>query len=290
VTESPDIVLRVAARLELAEEWALVLVAQDLSPSVRTLADGYAVCAPPDQAERAASVLSAYDGENRKRDSPREEERAGSGYAGAGLLVSGALLGFFLVTGPRGPGLHGFERGSADAERILAGELWRTVTALTLHADLGHALANALAGALFVGAVCAALGPGLGFALVVLSGAGGNLINALVQASHRVSVGASTAVFGAVGLLSGLAVGRRRRPRERRVWLPLAAGLAILAMLGTAGARVDPWAHLFGLLVGAALGVPVGFAVSRPPGSGVQWLLGVSAIAALLYCWARALH
>jgi hypothetical protein len=46
VTESPDIVLRVAARLELAEEWALVLVAQDLSPSVRTLADGYAVCAP----------------------------------------------------------------------------------------------------------------------------------------------------------------------------------------------------------------------------------------------------
>jgi len=283
--------VRVAERLELAEEWALVLAAQELSPSVRRIPEGFGVCVPLDQVERAASVLSAYEGENRKPESPREEARASSGHAGAGLIVSCALLAFFLVTRPRGAEVPWFERGSADAERILHGELWRTVTALTLHADLGHVLANALAGALFLGAVCAALGPGLGLALVLLSGASGNLVNALVQGSDRVSVGASTAVFGAVGLLSGLGVAqRRRRSRERRVWLPLAAGLAILAMLGTAGARVDPWAHLFGLLAGAALGIPVGFAVSRPPEAGVQWVLGATAIAALLYSWARALH
>ena len=106
------------------------------------------------------------------------------------------------------------------------------------------------------------------------------------------SVGASTAVFGAVGLLSGLAVARRRQQQspERRSWLPIGAGLAILAMLGTAGARVDLWAHLFGLLTGVALGIPVGFALPRPAGSLVQWILGSVALAAVLGCWALALH
>jgi membrane associated rhomboid family serine protease len=291
-TESSDIVLRIAGSPELAEEWALVLVAQALSPSVRRTPEGFALSVPPDEAERAARVLSAYESENRRQEPPRDEEPAASGSPAVGLAVSAALLAFFLVTGPRAPGLPWFERGGADAERILHGEPWRAVTALTLHADLGHALANALAGALFLGAVCAALGPGLGCALVLLAGAGGNLINALVQGSPRVSVGASTAVFGAVGVLSGLGVARRRsrRRRERPAWLPIAAGFAILAMLGTAGARVDPWAHLFGLLAGAALGIPVGLAASRPPGRRVQWILGAAAIAALAGCWARALR
>jgi membrane associated rhomboid family serine protease len=132
---------------------------------------------------------------------------------------------------------------------------------------------------------------GVGGALVLLSGAGGNLANALFHASHHVSVGASTAVFGAVGLLSGLAVARRRRrlSLRRHSWLPLGAGLAILAMLGTAGARVDLWAHLFGLLVGACLGIPVGFALPRPARPLVQWILGGAALVTVLYCWALAL-
>ena len=291
MSEAPDVPLRVARTLELAEEWALVLSADNLSPSVRGGREGFVLAVPADEVERAARVLSAYESENRAQASKRGGPPA-SGHAGAGLTVSAALLAFFLVTGPRNPAVSWFERGSADAERILHGELFRTVTALTLHADLGHALANALAGALFLSAVCAALGPGLGCALVLLAGAGGNLINAWVQGPHHVAVGASTAVFGAVGVLTGLGVARRRRREAfgRRAWMPVAAGFAILAMLGTAGERVDLWAHLFGLLVGAALGIPVGFAVARPPGRGLQWMLAGTAIAAVLTCWARALE
>ncbi len=290
-TESSDVPLRVARKLELAEEWALVLAAEDLSPSVSPGPEGFVLGVPPDEVEHATRVLSAYERENRMREFGRADRPAAPGHVGAGVGVSALLLAFFLVTGPRTPGVPWFERGSADAERIVLGELWRAVTALSLHADLAHALANALAGALFLGAVCAALGPGLGCALVLLSGAGGNLINAFVRGPGHVSVGASTAVFGAVGLLCGLAVARRRRrgARERRAWVPIGAGFAILAMLGTAGASVDLWAHLFGLLVGAALGIPVGFALSRPPGRSLQWLLGAAALAALLVCWARAL-
>ena len=67
------------------------------------------------------------------------------------------------------------------------------------------------------------------------------------------------------------------------------AGLAILAMLGTTGARVDLWAHLFGLLAGGALGIPTGFALPRPPRPAVQRVLGSAALAVVLYCWALAL-
>ena len=87
------------------------------------------------------------------------------------------------------------------------------------------------------------------------------------------------------------AVARRRRQQSQRrhAWVPVGAGLAILAMLGTTGARVDLWAHLFGLLVGGLLGIPVGFALRRPPGTLTQWALGCSALVAVLYCWGLAL-
>jgi membrane associated rhomboid family serine protease len=274
-----------------------VLTAEGLSPSVRSGPEGFALGVPIDEAERAADIISAYESEKREQESRRERESqrepvpVAAGSVRAGLAVSAALLVFFFLTGPRNPAVIWFERGSADAERILLGELWRTVTALTLHADVAHVLANALFGALFLSAVCGALGAGVGCALVLLSGAGGNLANALFQSSHHVSVGASTAVFGAVGLLSGLGVARRRRQRSlrRHAWVPIGAGLAILAMLGTTGTRVDLWAHLFGLLVGGALGIPVGFALSRPPRPLVQWVLGGAALMAVLYCWGLAL-
>ncbi|MBW2494146.1 MAG: rhomboid family intramembrane serine protease [Deltaproteobacteria bacterium] len=278
-------------RRKHVDEWALVLTSDGLSPSVRREPEGFALSVPIDEAERAAEVIAAYERENRERLSRPEREAPAKGDLVTGLGVSAALLLFFFFTGPRNPAVIWFERGSADAEKILLGEIWRSVTALCLHADLGHALANALFGALFVSAVCGALGAGVGCALILLAGAGGNLANALFQHAHHVSVGASTAVFGAVGILSGLAVAQRRRQQStgRPWWVPVGAGLALLAMLGTTGERVDLWAHLFGLLAGGALGIPAGFWLLRPPRPLVQWAFGGVAFLTLLYCWGLAL-
>jgi len=269
-----------------------VLAAGGLSPSVQRGPEGFVLGVRADEAECALELLVAYERENRERAARHEWQLAPAGSALVGLAVCAALLVFFFVTGPRDPELSWFARGSADSARILQGELWRAVTALTLHADIAHVLANALVGALFLGAVCGSFGGGFGCALVLLAGAGGNLANAYFQGPDHVSVGASTAVFGAVGLLSGLGVARRWRLEkpERPLWLPIGAGLAILAMLGTAGTRVDLWAHLFGLLAGALLGTPLGFALRRPPPSAVQWIFGASALALLLACWALALR
>jgi hypothetical protein len=37
------------------------------------------------------------------------------------------------------------------------------------------------------------------------------------------------------------------------------------------------------------LGIPVGFALPRPPRTLVQWIFGSIAFVALLYCWGLAL-
>jgi membrane associated rhomboid family serine protease len=159
------------------------------------------------------------------------------------------------------------------------------VTALTLHADAAHLLGNAVGCAVFVTAVLRLLGPGLGGWLVLLAGAGGNALNALVHGARHSSIGFSTAVFGAIGILGGLQFGRKRG--QRRAWLAIAGALGLLAMLGTSE-RTDILAHLFGLLVGLVLGLAAGVAVPRPPGAAAQWTLAAGAVAVLAGSWLLA--
>jgi len=291
MTKGAEIPLRVTRDHNLAEEWELVLVAQGLSPSVRRTRDGVVLSVPEEEVERALVGLSAYERENPPK-LKEGDEPVGSPNLLAGIAVAGMLPVFFFATVIWNPTVPWFERGSADANRILLGELWRTVTALTLHADLVHAATNAIAAALFFGAVSGMLGLGLGSALVLLAGAGGNLANALLHGSPHVSVGASTSVFGAVGMLGGLGMARHRRKavHRRRAWVPIAAALALLAMLGTGGQRVDVWAHLSGLLLGGVLGILIAFVAPRPPGPRVQWACGSAALAVLIYCWTLALR
>ena len=266
-----------------------MLLAQGLSPSVRWTPDGVVVSVPEVEVDRALASLSAYDGENPQKLAERVEPME------SGSLVSGAAVGltlglFYSITVQWLPALSWFARGAADAERILQGELWRTVTALTLHADVAHVLSNGIAAGLFLSAISSMVGAGIGGALVLLAGAGGNLVNAMLHGSPHVSVGASTAVFGAVGLLGSLGLARRRRNALSgwRAWLPMAAALALLGMLGSSGPRVDIWAHLFGLLVGAVLGLLIGLVAPRAIGLRVQWACGTAALATLLYCWTLA--
>ena len=290
MTKGSAIPLRATSDHNLAEEWELALVAQGLSPSLDRTRDGFVLSVPEGEVERALVGLSAYERENprepRERDEPAEPPNLV-----AGASIAGILLLFFFITVWQ-PTVQWFERGSADADRILRGELWRTVTALSLHANLAHALSNAIGITVFLGALSSILGPGLSTALVLLAGAGGNLANALIHGSSHVSIGASTSVFGAVGMLGGLGLarrGRRKVPR-RRAWVPVAAALALLAMLGSGGESVDVLAHLFGFLFGGVLGLIFAFVAPSPPGRLVQWGCGSAAFAVLISCWLLALR
>jgi rhomboid protease GluP len=286
MTQAGQIYLRVTADQRLAEEWELVLLAQGLSPRLRRTPDGVVLSVSEAERDRALASLSAYDRENSQNLAARVEPiESGSWVAAAAVGL--VLLLFYSITVQWLPALSWFARGAADAERILHGELWRTVTALTLHADVAHVLSNAVAAAIFFSAVFSLVGVGLGGALVLLAGAGGNLANAFLHDSAHTSIGASTAVFAAVGLLGSLAVTRRRRSAlsRWRAWLPAAAALALLGMLGSSGQRVDIWAHLCGLVVGAVLGMLIAWVTPRAPGLPIQWACGTATVATLILCW-----
>ena len=280
--------LRVTNDQRLAEEWELVLLAQGLSPRLNRSTNGVVLVVPEIEVNRARAALLAYEIENPPKvaDDPATFSDSFAGSTLVGLFI----LAFYSVTVLSNPAMSWFERGSADAQKILEGELWRTVTALTLHADVAHALSNAVALALFLGGVSSVVGMGIGCAVILLAGAGGNLANAFLHGSAHVSVGASTSVFGAVGLLAGLGVWRTTVFSRRRAWLPVAAAFALLGMLGTGGGRVDIWAHFLGLLVGGTLGLLVGMVPSRRPEKARQWLCGGAAGALLVGCWMLAIH
>lgn len=279
-----------------ANEWALVLTSVGIRSRVSRVPRGFALQVHRDDARRAEAELRAYLAESAEvatseADEPPLVEVTGSAPLRAALAVSLAMLGFYSVTGPgRASGIW-FLQGSADTALIRSGELWRTVTALTLHADLMHLVGNLLFGTFFLAAVGRSLGPGVAFAFVVLAGAGGNLANAIVRSSAHISIGASTAVFGAVGVLSGLGITRRakRRGRRRPVLIPIAAGLGLLAMFGVGGERVDAFAHLFGLLAGVVVGLGAGFAMPRPLGVWAQLGAAAASVAVLLRSWQLAL-
>ena len=135
------------------------------------------------------------------------------------------------------------------------------------------------------------MGVGVTGILVVLAGAGGNVANALLRGAPHTSVGASTAIFGAVGMLGSLAILQRRHTADhrRRAWVAVAAALALLGILGTGSGRVDVVAHLLGFLAGSVLGLLMAIVCPSPPGPIVQWICGGATIGMLVYCWILAL-
>ncbi|MCP4672038.1 MAG: rhomboid family intramembrane serine protease, partial [Desulfobacula sp.] len=142
----------------------------------------------------------------------------------------------------------------ASALFILQGETYRAITALFLHADVQH-LAGNLAGMLiFAAPVISVSGFGTGSLMLLASGTLGNLFNAHMYQTAHLSIGASTAVMGAAGLLAAFQVTQRQRSVSLNNLMPIFAG-AVLVALFSQGEHTDAWAHIFGFFSGLCLGI-----------------------------------
>jgi len=153
------------------------------------------------------------------------------------------------------------DAGMVDARAVISrGEIWRAATALFLHGDLGHLTSNLISGIFVFSAVLTTMGRLRGWLLIGASAVLGNLAAASLNVSNAYhSLGASTAVFAALGLLTGRAVRvllKADHPhRGRALFGALAAGATILALYGAGGQQVDVLAHLTGFISGTIFGV-----------------------------------
>lgn len=283
-SDSGEVVVRAADDQARSREWAVVLQAAGVPCRIERSPHGWGVIVASADASAANSALAAYDAE--AISVGVDEAPAEYGPTSAGVLMALVLWGAALVTGFRATARPLFLAGEAASDKIIDGQRWRVVTALFLHADFTHLAGNVVATAVLGTAVCRLLGPGLGLALIVASGAVGNAMNAYLRGGEHVSVGASTGIFGAVGILAGLAI-MRSRVSGRRPWVPFAAGLALLALLGT-GEHADLPAHFFGFQTGLGLGLAMAVLLERPPGKRAQWWFATATIAVVAVAWMLA--
>lgn len=275
-----------------AEQLALVLAAVGIQSLLSPTAGAVGVYVSSGDAGRAREQLAVYERENAPRAGP---SRAADGEHPHGLETAMAygivLLGFYVAERLQALGIDWTVMGAAQAGLITEGAWWRTVTSLTLHADLGHLLANLVFGMVAGVLLVQLLGAGLAWLGFLLAGGLGNALNAVLQASDHTAVGGSTGVFGVVGILAGYrqvsAFGGWGSGLRR--WAPVAAGVMLLAFLGMGGERTDVLGHIAGFAVGGAVGLALAHAPRGALGrAGLQPLCGLLAGGLLALAWLLA--
>ena len=185
------------------DDRAFMLSAVNITSVVEAGLGGYVIRVPYAQAAFATHHLWQYEQELRPR--PRIVTAESSPYphawiGGAFYVAILVLAAMFVV---RGWGrLDMFALGTLDAAAVQAGQWWRAFTALTLHVDIVHLMMNLGAGTAIGYLASRQLGVGTAWLLTVLGAGLANLSEALASAPGHQSVGASTAVFAALGLLA----------------------------------------------------------------------------------------
>ncbi len=275
------------------EEQALVLGAMKIEHRISERPDGCHVLVPAGLAQVATEQLRLYARENRTRHiTPWPQAAPTRGLAGALLLALFLLLCWLLQSG-YAFNIDWVTRGGFEAGRVFSGEWWRVATALTLHADVAHLAGNMLFGAFFAYLAGQYLGSGVTLLGIVVAASAGNVLNALVQLPDHRSIGASTAVFAALGLVGAFVWGLSRRYALgwARRWSPVVGAVALLTYVGTGDERTDIVAHLAGFLAGAGSGLLLhGYALSRQLSPRLQGPAGVLALLWMLGAWGFALY
>ncbi len=278
-----------------ADDWALVLIAEGIESKVVRVEAGFSVRVAESDAAAVREILDSWRSERIERSRRLALPPARGATALETTLAYAfalTMLAFHLGLEASGRWTNFIDLGKSQAALVLEGQWWRLLTALTLHADLTHVLGNTLFGGFFLSAVAGRLGVGIAVLAFVVTGTLGNLANALYYGSAHNSIGASTGVFGLVGVLAGLAAWQRHQTAlpGRGAWVALGAALAIVAMLGSGGGRVDFSAHLFGLAAGGLTGLLIAAPIAgRPrPNPFVQGLAAATALAMILVAWLYA--
>jgi membrane associated rhomboid family serine protease len=233
----------------------LVLASQHIETRVEKEGRFFHILVDPGDREKAMAMVQAYYRENRFPNIGRalQDFSINPFISVPAFMIMGLLAAMHLLC------LHYpiheamVLRYGSSSLFIGQGENYRAITALFLHADAGHLLGN-LAGILIFGAPFIRLaGFGTGPFMLLLTGTLGNLMTAGLYRTAHLSIGASTSVMGAAGLLAAFQMTRKPKSLSLDTVIPLIAGATLVGLLSQ-GERTDVAAHVFGFLNGFLLG------------------------------------
>jgi membrane associated rhomboid family serine protease len=240
-----------------AMDWSLVLVSEGIETVIDKDAEANLwrlLVAGADYA-RAMKVIRLYRDENRHRVWRQQLPWTGLVFDWRCVLPL-LFLAFFFAVQANGRGdVNG--AGLMDNHAVHAGQWWRPVTAVMLHADLPHLAANVTTGLLLLGLAMGTFGPGMGLFASFLAGVAGNLIGLWIYPDTHRGLGASGMIMGALGLLASqwLALLRHGLTARELAIRGVLSGCLLLVLLGfSPAARVDVLAHVAGFATGLVLG------------------------------------
>lgn len=268
------------------------LVLHSLAIPCEMLRDGdhAALAVPTEFGERARYEIRQYEQENRKpRPRPVGRFRYRDGLTGAAIYVVVVCVAAWFAA-RSAFGRDWLANGRVDGELIRQGEWWRLLTALTLHSGPRHLLGNLGFGAVFGFLAGRVAGSGAAWLGIVLASTAANAVNALLLDSAHRSIGASTAVFAALGLVAGFVWRGRLMTQDRWAYRigPIVGGVALLAFTGTGDESTDVGAHLLGFLCGFSAGLLLTRLPDRAFSRGAQLACGILALALPAVAWIAA--
>ncbi|MBM3863524.1 MAG: rhomboid family intramembrane serine protease [Verrucomicrobia bacterium] len=256
--------------LHEAQEHALVILAMKQPCWVveETAGGGYVLRADPDALPVIRLEIDAYDAEQRQdRSAGPARTSAEPPLHPAGVAVALAwslLLVAMFIWQQRAPSLTKVAVSSSTG-LIDDGDWWRPFTALFLHADAAHLAGNLFGGVVFGMLASRLMGAARAWPLILLSGTLGNASTSwLTHPAAFTSMGASTAVFAALGLLSGSGFVSLLRIGARmpllRLTAPVVGGVVLLGLMGgyAPGTNTDVLGHVAGFACGLVGGVLCG--------------------------------
>jgi len=250
-TEPADAIIPVRSRRQ-AMDWSLVLLSQGIECMIEHRDDGWVLLVGPQELERATAALRQYEIEN-----PGWRWRQELPWPPV-VFHWGALVWCLVLATVHGlntlGGLHLESAGQMQSAAVWNGAWWRLFTAILLHGDLSHLMANLTFGLVVLGLAMARYGAGCALLAACLAGAGGNLARTLMH-SEIPSLGASGMVMGGLGLIAIQSLSHRHSTPSGRKYIVggILGGFMLFVLFGL-DPRSDVIAHLGGFVSGLILG------------------------------------
>ena len=234
-------------------DYSLVLLSQGIVHRfLRSESGPFEIYVTPEEEARAIQQLEIY----RKENPPKEENPP--------LPLSLSIQPAWVLLVPVVCTVLDFGNfvdrmhyaGLSDADKIMHGQWWRTITALTLHGDARHLLSNLLSGYIVLNLMSYRLPLARMVPFLAIMSAVANFFVAFtVQADYR-ALGYSTFVFAAIGALAVIEF--RLMPKEShgmlRRFAPLCGAASLAVFLGL-GENADILGHAYGFIAGCICGL-----------------------------------
>ncbi|MGA2177395.1 MAG: rhomboid family intramembrane serine protease [Verrucomicrobiota bacterium] len=271
-------------------EWGLVLASQGIEAILHQSEEGWELIVPARDYERAQVNLRKYQIENRNWRWQQPLPVAGVVFHWGSAAWAAAIAAIYYWSTARFPAAK--EAGILDSVKVAAGQWWRLFTAVSLHENMPHLMANMTTGFILLGLAMARYGAGVGLLAAFLAGVAGNVAGLVLYAQPHQGLGASGMVMGALGLISAqsFAFWRTYRSGSKVFIRALAAGTLILVLIGFSP-ESDVVAHVGGFVSGALFGCVLGHARAETLQRGAASLAGIATLAALLVAtWHLALR